>query len=211
MKRALLYGLSLALLLSLAACRKSQAGQQEPLREPNPAASSVPADSSTPEPDKDSSQEPLATTAPKPEPERTPAEPAEKEDTRPVEDTKPQEPAREEPPASGKETEPAPPAKPAEGQQQTPTGGGSVSLKDAAEQQGVQVTEQTGGNVWDQAFYDTLTPEQQTAYKNADDATRSQMKGIIEANRQMDQEGYQGEWNQSQESVVDSWGKVTVN
>lgn len=70
---------------------------------------------------------------------------------------------------------------------------------------------QPAGSVWDQTFYDTLTPEQQTAYKNADDATRTQMKSIIEANRQMEQEGYQGEWEQSPDSVEESWSHVTVN
>lgn len=95
--------------------------------------------------------------------------------------------------------------------QQGQQGGGSISLKDAAAQQGVTVTEQPTGKVWDQAFYDTLNPQQQAAYKNADDATRTQMKSIIESNRQMDQQGYQGEWNQSPDSVVYSWGNVIVN
>ena len=47
MRRALLYGLSLALLLSLAACRRAQTGRQEP-QEPAPAASSAPEDASAP-------------------------------------------------------------------------------------------------------------------------------------------------------------------
>lgn len=100
-------------------------------------------------------------------------------------------------------------------QQQTstpqPSAGGSVSLKDTAEQQGVQVTEQTGGSVWDQAFYDTLNPQQQEAYKNADDATRTQMKGIIESNRQMEQQGYQGNGNISPDQLEETWSNVIVN
>lgn len=100
-------------------------------------------------------------------------------------------------------------------QQQTstpqPSAGGSVSLKDTAEQQGVQVTEQAGGSVWDQAFYDTLNPQQQEAYKNADDATRTQMKSIIESNHQMDQQGYQGGDDLTQDEVRDTWGNIIVN
>lgn len=95
--------------------------------------------------------------------------------------------------------------------QQGQQGGGSISLKDAAAQQGVTVTEQPTGKVWDQAFYDTLNPQQQAAYKNADDATRTQMKGIIEANRQMEQQGYKGSDDVSQEAVRDAWGNIIVN
>ena len=89
---------------------------------------------------------------------------------------------------------------------------GTISIKDTAEQQGVQVTEQNPvGTVWDQAFYDTLTPEQQTIYKNADDATRTQMKGIIEVNRQLDQQGYQGDGDLTQEQVREAWSHIQVN
>lgn len=50
MKKALLYSLSLALLLSLAACNKPQTEQQD-TSQPDPAATSTPADASTPEPE----------------------------------------------------------------------------------------------------------------------------------------------------------------
>ena len=65
MKKALIYTLSLALLLSLAACHKPQAEQPT-----DPAPS---------------------TSAPKPEPEQTPAAPVETEDTQPPEETESQE------------------------------------------------------------------------------------------------------------------------
>lgn len=95
--------------------------------------------------------------------------------------------------------------------QQGQQGGGSISLKDAAAQQGVTVTEQPTGKVWDQAFYDTLNPQQQAAYKNADDATRTQMKSIIESNRQMDQAGYTDGDSKDQEATRDAWGNIIVN
>lgn len=49
MKKALIYSLSLALLLSLTACHRAQAEQQD-ASQPGPAAVSTPADVSTPEP-----------------------------------------------------------------------------------------------------------------------------------------------------------------
>lgn len=117
MKKALIYSLSLALLLSLTACHKPQADQQEP-SQPEPATTSTPADVSTPEPVKDNTPEPPAKTTPEPEPEQTPATPTEPEDTTPAEDTTPQKQTPEPP----KETEPAPTTKPAT-QQQPPQSG----------------------------------------------------------------------------------------
>lgn len=49
MRKAFLYGLSLAMLLSLAACHKPQAGQQD-TSQPDPATTSTSADVSSPEP-----------------------------------------------------------------------------------------------------------------------------------------------------------------
>ena len=79
MKKALIYTLSLALLLSLAACHKPQAEQPT-----DPAPST-----STPEPI--ATPEPIKDTAPEPEPEQTPAAPVETEDTQPPEETESQE------------------------------------------------------------------------------------------------------------------------
>lgn len=82
MKKALLYGLSLAMLLSLAACHKPQADQQEP-SQPDPATTSVPADVSNPEPIKDTPDtEPPAQPVPEPVKDTTP-EPEPPEDTAP--------------------------------------------------------------------------------------------------------------------------------
>lgn len=92
-----------------------------------------------------------------------------------------------------------------------PSTDGSVSLKDTADQKEVPVQEEEPGGVWDQAFYDTLTPEQQTVYKNADDATRTQMKGIIEVNREMDQQGYQSGDELTQEEVREAWSHIIVS
>lgn len=218
MKKALLYSLSAALLLTvvLAACRAPGTDQPAEPREPDPSVG-TPADTSAPEQGKD--------TAPEPKPEQTPAAPAENEDAQPPEDTTPQEPAQEQPAEPPKETEPDDTAEQQTQQQQTAQpsentqepadtqqqGGGSISLKDAAEQQGVQVTEQNTDRVWDQAFYDSLNPQQQAAYENADDATRTQMKSIIESNRQMDQQGYTDGDSKDQKATQDAWGNIIVN
>ncbi len=91
MKKALIYSLSLALILSLAAC-----GQQEPQQEntpPDPAVISTPPDISTPEPPADPEPEPAASTPvqadPEPEPPATSA-------PEPVVDTPPETPAEPE-------------------------------------------------------------------------------------------------------------------
>lgn len=66
MKKALVFGLSLAMLLSLAACHKPQTDQQEP-SQPDPATTSAPADVSTPAPIEDTPKtEPPATPTPEP-------------------------------------------------------------------------------------------------------------------------------------------------
>lgn len=106
MRKALLYGLSLAMLLSLAACGKPQAEQQD-TSQPDPAAISTQADGSTPEPVKDTpdteppvtpAPEPVMDPAPAPEiPEAsTPEPPA---DPAPVVEPKP-EPKPEQPPVT---------------------------------------------------------------------------------------------------------------
>lgn len=62
MKKALIYSLSLALLLSLTACHRAQAEQQD-TNQPEPAAVSTPADISTPEPEKPAAPEQLSSKA----------------------------------------------------------------------------------------------------------------------------------------------------
>lgn len=89
MKKALIYSLSLALLLSLTACHKPQADQQDTSQQ-NPAAVSTPADISTPEPEPTTPEpattpEPEKITTPEPEPEQTPPAPVETEETQPTE------------------------------------------------------------------------------------------------------------------------------
>lgn len=96
MKKALIYTLSLALLLSLAACHKPQAEQPT-----DPAPS---------------------TSAPETEPEQTPATPVETEDTQPPEETDPQEEPKQTEPT---EPVSPPPAQQEPVEQQTqPSGGG---------------------------------------------------------------------------------------
>ena len=92
MKKALLFSLSLALLLSLTACHKPQADQPT---EPDPpqAATSTQADVSTPEPLADPKPEPpeQAPASPDQLSDTIPAAPDEVEDTQPPEETESQE------------------------------------------------------------------------------------------------------------------------
>lgn len=115
MRKAFLYGLSLAMLLSLAACHKPQAGQQD-TSQPDPATTSTSADVSSPEPVKGtpnteppvtSAPEPVKDTAPEPEtPEVSIPEPP--ADPAPVVEPTP-EPKPEQPPvASVKKDTPKP-------------------------------------------------------------------------------------------------------
>lgn len=62
MKKALIYSLSLVLLLSLTACHRAQADQPD-ASQPDPAAVSTPADVSTPEPEKPAAPEQLSSKA----------------------------------------------------------------------------------------------------------------------------------------------------
>lgn len=88
MKKILIYGLSLALVLSLTACHKSEPEQPtEPTA--TPAATSEPVQEPTvsPEPTADTTPEKLTST--------TPAASTEPENTQPMEDAEPQEPVEE--------------------------------------------------------------------------------------------------------------------
>lgn len=123
MRKAFLYGLSLAMLLSLAACHKPQAEQQD-TNQPDPATTSTSADVSSPEPVKGTpdteppvtpAPEPVKDTAPEPEtPEVSIPEPP--ADPAPVVEPKPEptpEPKPEQPPvASVKKDTPKPTEEP---------------------------------------------------------------------------------------------------
>lgn len=65
------------------------------------------------------------------------------------------------------------------------------------------------GSVWDQAFYDTLTPEQQERYRNADDVGRQTMKGVIEASRELENQGYEGSGENSWEHDLEAWQGIS--
>ena len=101
MKKALIYGLSAALLLaSLTACNKPQADQQNTEPNPTQAATSTPAPeepTTTPEPEV--TQDPTTQTPAAPEQlsSTTQAPPAENEASQPPEETDPQEPAETDP------------------------------------------------------------------------------------------------------------------
>lgn len=131
MKKALIYSLSLALLLVvvLVACNKPQADRSTEPQEPDPAAISTQADVSTPELVKDTTPEPTANTTPEPPAEQTPPAPTENEATQPPEDTTPQEPAQEQTAEPPKETEPV---------TQSSGGSGSTTQTKPQGQQGQQ-------------------------------------------------------------------------
>jgi len=91
MKKALLYGLTLALAFTLIACGLKKPNQQT--TEPDPAAASSQSEVSTPEPE----PEPPATPAPEPVADKTLAASAETEDTQDQAAPAAQEPAEPEP------------------------------------------------------------------------------------------------------------------
>lgn len=70
------------------------------------------------------------------------------------------------------------------------------------------------GTVWDQAFYDTLTPEQQEAYRNMTDAARKSMQHNIEQHRRLSEEG----WSEGggygagdlDEGLMETWSHISV-
>lgn len=188
-------GLSLSLFLVGCGGRQAQ-GSQEPQEPAQSVQQTAPA---APEP-AEVKQEPQ------------PSEPAAPEPVAPEPADEPKDPAPFQPP----EAEPQPQQSQEPVTQQPPPApqpstDGSVSLKDTADQKEVPVQEEKPGGVWDQAFYDTLTPEQQTVYKNADDATRTQMKGIIEVNREMDQQGYTDGDSKDQQANQEAWSHIIVS
>lgn len=146
MKKALIYSLSLALLLVvvLVACNRPQADRPAEPQEADPAVTSTQADVSTSEPVKDTAPELSANTTPEPEPEQTLATPAESEDTQPPEDTTPQEPAQEQITESQKETEPVTQSSGAGGSTTQTKPQGQQGQQGQTQQQGQQNQQPTG-------------------------------------------------------------------
>ena len=77
-----------------------------------------------------------------------------------------------------------------------------------------QQTEQQTGNKdgWDQAFYDTLTPEQKEIYENLPDASgRNMMKQNIENRRQRESEGWTTDFGDpTEEDLKNAWGNIQL-
>lgn len=63
---------------------------------------------------------------------------------------------------------------------------------------------------WDQAFYDTLTPEQKEIYKNGDSFLRSQMQQNIEADRRLTEQGWKSDDESTAEGINEAWSQISV-
>lgn len=226
MKKVLIFCLSAALLLvSLTACHKPQADQPT---EPDPpqTVTTTQADVSTPEPLADPKPEPpeQAPASPDQLSDTIPAAPDEVEDTEPPEETAPEKTAPAE--QAEQPLEATPPT--TEPVVQQPSGGstqgkpsGQTQQQQPTQQQ-TQQTPQGGGTTqtqqpqqnkdgWDQAFYETLTPEQQETYKNLPDASyRNMMKQDVEKARALEAEGWTVNWGTpTEEQLEEAWGNMT--
>lgn len=86
-------------------------------------------------------------------------------------------------------------------QQQPPQGGDTTQTQQP----------QQNKDGWDQAFYETLTPEQQETYKNLPDASyRNKMQQNVEKTRQREAEGWTVEWGTpTEEQLEEAWGNMT--
>ena len=201
MRKAFLYGLSLAMLLSLAACHKPQAGQQD-TSQPDPATTSTSADVSSPEPVKDTpdteppvtpAPEPVKDTAPEPEaPEVSIPEPP--ADPAPVVEPKP-EPKPEQPPVTPvkkdtpkpaeETTAPEPPAEqtppaPAETEEQQtskPSGG----QQPTGDTQGLTSVYDPWNPDYSNVVVDTRTEEQKQADIKMNQEASEGLRGTIQA------------------------------
>jgi len=134
MKKALLYGLTLALALTLIACGHNKPNQET--TEPDPAATSSQADVSTPEP----KPEPPATPASEPVADKTPAVSAETEDTQDQAEPAAQEPAEPEP------VKPEPAPEPAKKEPTKPSNSDSQQQTQQPSVNNQQAQQPTGGN-----------------------------------------------------------------
>ena len=65
-------------------------------------------------------------------------------------------------------------------------------------------------STWNQAFYETLTPEQQALYKNGDDFFRHQMQTNMEIERRQAAEGWHGAGELDDQSNRDAWSQIYV-
>ena len=225
MKKVLIFCLSAALLLvSLTACHKPQADQPT---EPDPpqTVTTTQADVSTPEPLADPKPEPpeQAPASPDQLSDTIPAAPDEVEDTEPPEETAPEKTAPAEqaeqpleatPPTtepvvqqpSGGSTQGKPSGQtqqqqPTQQQQQTPQGGGTTQTQQP----------QQNKDGWNQAFYETLTPEQKTVYENMTSASeRNMMKQSMENMRQREAEGWIVDGSDpTAEELKEAWSNIT--
>ena len=112
--------------------------------------------------------------------------------------------------------------KPVVQQQQTskPSGGSTTTQQQTGGTQqqpstdnGQQTEQQTGNkDGWDQAFYDTLTPEQKEIYENLPDASgRNMMKQNIENRRQRESEGWTTDFGDpTEEDLKNAWGNIQL-
>ena len=86
-------------------------------------------------------------------------------------------------------------------QQQTPQGGDTTQTQQP----------QQNKDGWNQAFYETLTPEQQETYKNLPDASyRNMMQQSIEKAQALKEQGWTVEWGTpTEEQLEEAWGNMT--
>ena len=178
MKKLLVFGLSLAMLLSLTACHKPQAEQQD-TSQPDPATTSTPADVSTPAPVEDTPEtEPPATPTPEPVKDTTPEveapeapAPEPPADPAPAVVSKPEQPpvtpvkkdtpkSAEETPAPEPPAEQTPPAPAETEEQQTKPSGGQQPTGDT---QGRTSVHDPWNSDYSNVVVDTRTEEQKQA------------------------------------------------
>lgn len=62
---------------------------------------------------------------------------------------------------------------------------------------------------WDQAVYDSLTPEQKVVYENASASSRASFNARVKSIQQREAEGWTTDWGTS-ENFDDQWAQITV-
>ena len=215
MKKALIYGLSVALLLSLTACCTTQAEQPaepepattssqanepittpEPSETPEPEQATVPASTDTVEPQTLSQTEPAAdlepaqtmTIAPTPVPESTTKPTTTATDM--TANTTPQQSQTEEP---------------TESVEAQATG---VVTDDLNKPGKVGIN---GVDNWDSEVYNALTPEQKAVYENASASSRSYFNAKVRQRQQHEAEGWTVQGSQlTGEELEETWSHITV-